>query len=210
MKIKEIKADKIISTTRARVRYGLILAAAVIAIAVATHYLFGENKLHFKEEVQLSSGEIIEIDRAFKTQSLGEIGGPGGWDATFNSFVISSPVRADNPPAWQSDAGLIPMVFDRDPQNGEWFLVTTFYTCEAWYRLGKPKLPYAEFRLRNGRWEKVPLSPQLIGRESNVMTGVRSGGEPKLLTLAEKRVRNAEPKIAPKYRKIVDRWTTGC
>lgn len=198
------------SATPMKARSKFLLLIIMVMLALAAYYLLRDNSLRFKEEVQLASGEIIEIDRVFKTQSMGEIGGPGGWEAKYNSFVISSPVHADNPPLWQSDAGLIPMVLDRDSQSKEWFLITTFYTCEAWYQLGRPKLPYAEFRLKNGQWQQGELSPQWIGRVANVMTGVRSGGEPKLLTLPVKQVRNMEPKIAPKYRKVIDDWTTGC
>jgi hypothetical protein len=189
---------------------GLIFGVMAIVVATVGYYLFHDQTLRFKEEVLLSSGEIIEIDRTIKTQSLGEIGGSGGWESALNRFVISSPTRPGNPPIWQSEIGLIPMVFDRDPDSGVWFVVATFYTCEAWYALGRPKLPYAEFRMHDGQWRKMPLEPKLVGREANVMTGVRSGGEPKLLTLAEKRVRNAEQKIAPEYRKIAADWTTGC
>jgi hypothetical protein len=197
-------------TTPMKTSSKILLLAVAAAFVLAAYYLLRDNSLRFKEEVQLASGEILQIDRVFKTQSMGEIGGPGGWEAKYNSFVISSPVRADNPPLWQSDAGLIPMVFDRDPQTNEWVLITTFYTCEAWYELDRPKLPYAEFRLKNGQWQQGELSSQWIGRVANVMTGVRSGGEPKLLTLPEKKVRDFDPAIAPEYQKIVDKWTTGC
>jgi hypothetical protein len=198
------------SATLLTARSKFILLIVAVTLALAAYYLSRDNSLRFKEEVQLSSGEIIEIDRVFKTKSLGEIGGPGGWEAAFNSFTISRSASADKPPTWQSEAGLIPMVLDRDPQNGEWFLITTFYTCEAWNKLGRPKLPYAEFQLKNGQWQQGDLSPQWTGRVANVMTGIRSGGEPALLALPEKQIRNMEPKIAPKYRKVVDEWTTGC
>jgi hypothetical protein len=188
----------------------LPVTLAAIFCAAVTYYLLRDNSLHFNEEVQLSSGEIIEVSRTFTTQSRGEVGGPGGWEAKFNSIAIVRPSAADNLPTWQSEAGLIPIVLDRDSQNGEWYLVTTFFTCEAWYGLGRPKLPYAEFRLRSGQWQQVELSPQLIGREANVMTGVRSGSEPKLLTISAKSSRNTDPAISPEYLRIVDRWTTGC
>ena len=67
-----------------------------------------------------------------------------------------------------------------------------------------------EFRLRNGQWQQVELSPQHIGRAANVMTGVRSGGEPKLLKLAEKRVRDEDTNVAPEYIRIVDQWHPYC
>jgi hypothetical protein len=38
----------------------------------------------------------------------------------------------------------LPILFDKDPDNCEWTLLATFYTCDAWHALGRPKSPYAE------------------------------------------------------------------
>jgi hypothetical protein len=188
------------------------LAALALAAVVGwgAYSIFGDHRFGFKEEVQLSNGEVIEVQRTFQAKPFGELGGPGGWEATFNDFVISSPARADNPPAWQSEAGLVPLLFDRDSDTGEWFLVATFYSCEAWYALNRPKLPYAEFRARNGRWQPVALTRRWIGREANVLTTISSQKELSRHTLATKRERMSDTRIAPEYTKIVDHWTTGC
>lgn len=175
----------------------------------AAIYFLSDHYLRFKEEVQLSSGEVVVVDRKFKTEALGEVGGPGGWEAKFNSMLIIKPVRAENPPIWQSEIGLIPILFDQDPQTKEWFIVTTFYMCDAWEKIGRPKLPYAEFRLRNGQWQRVDLSPQHIGREANVLTDIMSKDELPSHTLSTKHARMSDLHIAPKYTKIVDDWT-GC
>lgn len=198
------------STTSTKKRSKLLLSVVVVTAALAAYCLLRDNSLHFKEEVQLASGEIIQVDRTFKTDAFSELGGPGGWEAKFNSMVIIKPVRADNPPMWQSDAGLIPVLFDQDSQTKEWVVVTTFYSCEAWYQLGRPKLPYAEFRLRNGQWLSVPFSPLHIGRAANVLTTISNKKELPLHTLTTKRERMSDPRTAEKYLKIVDRWTTGC
>lgn len=125
------------------------------------------------------------------------------------SLGITTPQRPDNPPKWESSTGLLPILLDKDPDNGEWALLATFYTCDPWYALGRPKLPYAEFRVRDGQWRRVELAQQWIGRAANVFTGVRSSGEPSHLTLAQKRERDS-PRTAPEYRSIVGHWTTGC
>ncbi|MFZ6748473.1 hypothetical protein [Undibacterium sp. Ren11W] len=198
------------STTPMKTRSKFLLSLVAVTLALAAYYLLRDNSLRFKEEVQLASGEIIQVARAFKTEAFSELGGPGGWEAKFNSMVIIKPVRADNPPMWQSDAGLIPILFDQDSQTKEWFVVTTFYSCEAWYQLGRPKLPYAEFRLRNGQWLSVPFSPLHIGRAANVLTRISNKKELPLHTLATKRERMSDPRTADEYIKIVDHWSTGC
>jgi len=182
--------------------------AAAVLTAVLGLSACGKN-IEFTEDVQLASGEVITVARKVTAESLGEIGGPGGWDPSYMSLEIATPARPDNPPKWESSTGLLPVLFDKDPNNGEWALLATFYTCDPWYALGRPKLPYAEFRVRNGQWQRVELAPQWIGHAANVFTGVRSSGEPSHLTLAQKRERDS-PRVAPEYRSIVDRWSTGC
>ncbi len=174
------------------------------------YFYFIDSSVRFREQIQLSSGEVILVDRLFKTESFGEIGGPGGWDAKFNSIEVIESNELDTPPIWTSDAGLIPILFDRDRNTKEWYLVTTFYSCQAWYQLGRPSLPYAEFRLRNNIWQSVPLTPSLIGRSANVLTTIRNKEELALHTLATKRERMSDARIVKKYSEIVSSWATGC
>jgi hypothetical protein len=102
------------------------------------------------------------------------------------------------------------MLVDRDASTGDWVLVATFYTCETWYQLGRPKLPYAQFRLRSTGWRREALSDALIGRDANVYTDVPLDFGGHLLTLDEKRNLNSRMGIAPDFLKIVDRWITTC
>ncbi|MBR7794251.1 hypothetical protein KDM87_16770 [Undibacterium sp. FT147W] len=177
--------------------------------SVIACYFMSDHYLRFTEEVQLASGELIAVDRKFKTEALGEIGGPGGWDAKFNSMVIIRPLRDGNPPIWQSEIGLIPILFDQDTGTKEWFVVTTFYMCDAWRKIGKPKLPYAEFRLRNGQWQQVDLSPQHIGRPANILTRISNKAELAYHTINTKIERMSAQGIAPRFNKITEEWV-GC
>jgi hypothetical protein len=181
-----------------------------VFLIVLSYFYLKNNDIHFKEQIQLSSGEVVIVDRLFKTESFGELGGPGGCEAKFNSMVIVESNDVNKPPIWQSDTGLIPILFDQDVNTKEWYLVTTFFSCEAWYQLGRPKLPYQEFRLREGKWQAVPLSLNLIGRDANVMTSMRNKDELLVHTLATKHERWRNPKIAPEYKKIVADSTSGC
>lgn len=187
------------------------LARAVVLTLVALGTLSAcDRRMHFTEDVQLADGKVIKVDRRVSAAPLGEIGGPGGWESKYMSLEIIEPKRPENPPKWESTAGLVPILFDKDPDNGEWTLLATFYTCDAWYALGRPKLPYAEFRARAAQWQKVDLSTKWAGRPANVMTHISSGGEPEFIGLPTKRARLSDGLIARKYRLIVDRWTTGC
>ncbi len=181
----------------------------VVLIGSVIWWCSGRGHIHFIEEIQLSNGEAVQAERSIEASSLGEIGGPGGWESKYQSFEIV-PAEQPNPlPKWESTTGLIPILFDRDSGNDEWVLLATFYTCEAWYTLGRPKHPYTEFRIRNGQWQKVELSDQWFGRAANVFSDIRSGGEPEHLRLADKKAR-ADDRVAPEYRTIVNNWSTAC
>lgn len=185
---------------------GLIL----LGLVISARAIWGDKQLKFREEVQLHSGEIIEIDRKITMRPFGEVGGPGGADAVDNSLAVVDSASRLSVPAWRSDAGLVPMLLDQEPVTNEWFIVATFYSCEAWYRLGRPKLPYAEFRLRNGQWQQVELTRALIGRKANVLVRIRNSTELARHTIATKAERNDDPRIEPSYTSIVGKWSTAC
>jgi len=167
----------------------------------------GETNVSWKEDVQLSSGEMIVVRRTAKTKAFGEIAGPGGWENKGMTVEIVMPTLKDKPPIW--DFPFVPLLFDRDSQTNQWFMVSTFYSCESWYELGRPKLPYVEYRLRDGQWVSQPLSVGLIGKPANMLTTIRSGGEPDH-TIATKAAIESDPAIGTSYRKIVANWATSC
>jgi hypothetical protein len=183
---------------------------AALALGALAYFWHAGRPIAYMEEVQLSSGTVIEVARRIKAQSFGEIGGPGGWEALDNSLELVGPAAADKPPLWHSATGLMPMIFDRDPHTDRWFIVATFYTCEAWRRLGRPKLPYAEFYLQQGQWKQVDFQPKWIGRKGNVLLRVSNKYEPPRHTLASKHERMSQSGIGKHYKEIVAGWHTNC
>jgi hypothetical protein len=181
-----------------------VLKGAMLAVLIA---LSGCGRISWKEEVQLGSSEVIVVQRTAKAESFGEIGGPGGWENRGMTVEIVQPEMSDKPPIW--DFPFVPLVFDRDRRTGEWFMVATFYSCTSWYDLGRPRLPYVEYRLQQGKWVAQALSRELIGREANMLTSIRSSGEDDH-TLASKRAILRDPTIALEYRRIVGTWSTTC
>ena len=191
-------------TRRARDLRVPLSATLLIALLVTA---CGKSQIEWKEEVKLQSGEIVVVKRTAKSKPFGEIGGPGGWENEGMTVQIIQPLKPDNPPLW--DAKFVPLVFDRDPNTKQWFMVATFVSCTSWYELGRPKLPYTEFRVKDGQWRQQALSPDLIGREGNMLTRIHSTGEPDH-TVSSKEGINNDPVILPEYKRVVDHWTTGC
>lgn len=191
-------------------RAAFIKALVLPLVATGALSACGKREIHFAEEVELANGEIIKVDRHVVAAPFGEVGGPGGWEPKYMSLEIVDPKRPENPPKWESSIGLLPILFDRDPDNGEWTLLATYYSCDVWSAIGRPKLPYAEFRVRNGQWQGVALSEKWLGRPANVLTGVSSDGEPEFIALAAKRPRLSDPEASSKYRSIDGNWQNRC
>jgi len=182
-----------------------IVALALCALALAA---CGDVNLFWSEEVVLSSGKLIVVKRGATGEKLGEIGGSGGWDPR-NMWVEikGEPLGVFTPPTWRT--AYVPMLLDYDQVKNEWLIVATFVTCQAWFDLGRPKLPYVQYRVaEKGEWRVVPLESELYGRKANMLTGVRSGGEPSLVTVPDKTKRDRG--ASEEYRKVVDKWHGNC
>jgi len=162
----------------------------------------------WKEEVQLPDGAVLVVERTIRFRDYTPIGGSGGGaDVTASTLELLTPME-NAPPLWSAPP-LLPMLLDRDPVTGEWFIVSTFFMCSVWYDLGKPALPYVEYRLRNGKWMRAPLSQQLIGRDANVLVPAEADVKSDQ-SLETKRLLGESRAIGRKYRQIIADWQTNC
>jgi hypothetical protein len=165
--------------------------------------------LSWTEEVQLESKELLVVRRTISFKEYQPwSGGGGGSDILDSTLEVVTPKRSDNPARW-SHPPLIPMVLDQDADSHEWIVVATFYMCTAWYDLGRPELPYAEFRYRGGQWMQEPLSERLIGREGNLLVPNQADVD-RDHTLASKRGVMGNPTISPRHRRVISNWKTNC
>lgn len=188
--------------TKTRIAYWALLLLSALCL-----FGCGPKKLAWTEEVELQSGEVLNTRRTALAQPFGQIGGTGGWENEGMTVEIIAPIKPGYPAPWSGK--FVPLVFDRDPDTNEWFMVATFVSCTSWRSLGRPKLPYTEYRFKNGQWVQEALSEKFIGREGNMFTGMRSSGETNK-TLATKRHLKSNPKIAPEFLHVVAKWEHGC
>lgn len=170
------------------------------ALALVLLTACGKVDISWEEQVRLNDNQIIVVQRSATGETRGEIGGPGGWEPyemTISFSHVPHPLEA--PPEWRSH--LAPVLIDYEPLQRAWNVVATFVYCQAWYDLGKPAVPYIQYQSRDGRdWVTVPLEERLIGRDTNLLTGPRSGGEPELVRLEEKERRRK--RAASSFRSI--------
>lgn len=188
----------------------LIVPAAGLGLWLILH----DPDLRWNEEVELQSGEVIVIKRTAKLSENWIAGGGGGAFNKGMTIEFESPDKPDTPAIW---SGLyVPMILDRDPDTHEWIIVATFYHCDSWYDIGRPKLPYTAYRYREGKWLQLPMEPKWIGRKANLIAAdpfdrkaINASGA--IFTLSDKGKRlDDRPGISPEYKKIAAEWSSGC
>ena len=180
--------------------------SALLGLALLTGC--GAKPFSWKEEVQLHDGQVLTVRRTIQFKEYQPAGGGGGADTPESTLEVIAPQRPDTPQRW-SQPPLLPMIFDRDDETKEWFVVATFYMCTAWYDLGRPKLPYAEFRFRGGQWVQQPLSAKFVGLEANMLVP-NQGDVDRDHTLASKSGLMNDPANSLRHRRVVSSWKTNC
>jgi hypothetical protein len=183
------------------------------ALGILALFGCGDTHLQWNEQVKLNDGEVILITRSAKFSENWVAGGGGGSLNKGMTIQLQQQQKSDSPSLWEGR--FVPIVLDRDPDSKEWFIVATFYHCDGWYELGRPKLPYTEYRFRGGTWIQQPLAPKWIGRPANVIPAdpsiksTLSETKP-VLTIERKDSFFNNPAVLPEYKRIVDSWTSGC
>ncbi len=120
------------------------------------------------EEVQLSNGRTMRVARNIL------------WRKTFTlnrgtvyrmGYAWMSPDPQMPEPNIQPFNGMaeVAVLLDIDPQTNDFVLVTYPRTCERYESGGRPSPPYFEYRPEGDTWNRVELSPSLVGRETNMV-----------------------------------------
>lgn len=189
------------STTR-----GIRLVALCVLLAVSAGC--GRVSLEWKEEVRLSDGRLIIIDRTAKGRIQRELGGPTGWEPSEETLRIQSPLSgAKAPPTWRSN--LVPILLDYDAATSTWIVVTTYVYCGTWYAMGRPASHYVVYASTGGGdWRTVPLDPGRGGQAANLLANVRHTGESALVREAEKEERRRRD--SEQFKAITTIFRTNC
>jgi hypothetical protein len=179
-------------------------------VGTASWLVLFENRWpSWQEEVLMHSGDILTVRRSASMKRFSDTpGGPAGWSYQEGSVeIVPSRDRPAPPSRWQSSYR--PLIIDLDHQGdrSEWLIVATFASCWEWTELGRPRLPYVEFRYRDGQWAQQPLSAKLVGRAANLLAPIELKKVPDQ-TVEMKRWRIDDPLIG-KYGRVVSQWR-GC
>ena len=160
------------------------------------------------EEVELSGGRVITVSRVQRWRTMHPPGASKQYLDDHMTLAIET--QGGEPVAWEG-TGETPMLLDVAPSSGEYFLITLPSLCDRYRSLGEPEPPYVEYRLRQGKWVRVPFSNELIGRRPNLLLWPRPTGEVERVPLAQKLERNAISGVSKQKIEIVSQGgLSGC
>jgi len=189
--------------------FAKLFQLALLCALLVTAAGCSRMSLKWKEEVRLSSGQLIAVDRTAQGTITRDIAMRAtGWKPKEMTLRISQAgLGVQAPPAWRSI--LIPVVLDYDPATSTWSVLATYLFCSTWYDMGRPQSPYVQYISRHDEpWRVVPLQPGWVGRWSNLLTHIRPTGEPALVREVEKEV--ARRKASDRFKAISTSWKTNC
>ena len=63
---------------------------------------------------------------------------------------------------------MLPLLLERDPVTGAWWLVASTSECDFWQRNQEPQPPYWAFVTDGGRWRRAPVPEAYWGRLANL------------------------------------------
>ena len=186
----------------------LLIVAVVLGVLL---YFFGEKKwlgggtthLEWTEDVSLASGEKIQIERDVKFRwGFIFLGGREG-NETLRS-VVRPAAGSKAFPEWS--APMLPILLDRDPVTGTWWLVATTEEEKFWQRNQEPQPPYWGFKTQVGRWVRTSVPDQAWGRVANLFVRYDYDDSTRTLRHSLKvRKANQKPLFEGDFTSVVDK-----
>ena len=186
--------------------YVLIAVVITLFVSACDDDGAGPAKKTWEEEVLLSDGSVIWVQRKTSYVVGSPMGGGGGYISNLeNTLTVPANPVAPSPPVWHFESAA-PMMLGYDKVKQTWYVVAIFYMCGTWVQWGWPMPPYRQYEVQNGQWVVVPLNPDLIGQNANLLTDI-VGNKSKRVTI-EDRIK-LEWNSGNEYKFVDDTWN-GC
>jgi hypothetical protein len=117
------------------------------------------------EEVQLSDGRVIRIEREVQWEKTSPLGGQTSYLVEDTTLTFAPEGRSTR---WRGSSEFL-LLLDFDTGRNEYVLVTRPSNCRRYRTAGKPRPPYLVYRMRGGKWEVVDFAADLVGKRTNLL-----------------------------------------
>jgi len=190
----------LLATDRRWLKTGSVTLLALACVAGVGQFMrtYGNASVRWSEEVRLSGGQSIVVTRTARGNVFGHSRmKPEGWlpeEFTIEaSSTLAAPLRTS----------LRPVLLDRDPASGGFYVLAEPLDCGAWTTLGRPAPPYFQYLLDAHGWTRTDVDRRLLGRSANLLVLPRFTGEERMLSAEQVSDRNnavpvdIRPRIRP-------------
>jgi hypothetical protein len=182
-------------------KLGLLSAISIlVAITVAGCSGSSREERSWTEEVQLEDGSTVGIERYVAFDATNAMGG-GAYNAVEAKATLKFTGELASLPAW--DFPRAALVLYRSSDTGNWVVISNTSSCQVWQREGKPRPPYWQSELIDGKWKHVELSPESIGKKTNLFYSYWEDDFPEHVTPSITNSRQSDPTIAQMYRYVL-------
>lgn len=167
------KAVSVMRTLEHRALAARLFALVFSVVAASCATLGDTRRESWTEEVQLTTGEVIRIERWVEQERVAEPFKPSGWIFRRAGLTARPPTPSAAAVKWEGT--LAPLALD--VANGAVYFVGVAITTQAdrEYRL-QPGNSHVAFRLRSYEWERIKLSelptsikPNLLARTTTYL-----------------------------------------
>lgn len=183
---------------------------ATLLVFVALLNGCSDNVGPWKEEVKLSDGRVIVVERRESfdvTNPMGDVG---------TAFLRKARIRIVAPAELTALPELVmryrPVILDYDPTDGIWFAVgvndnacgNEAFNSGHMNSRGTINLrPNLEFRIVNGVWEPVELGPERLGLPANLLIMRSTIDQFEVMPLAEKARLDADTGLPEEFLQVM-------
>jgi hypothetical protein len=155
------------------------------------------------EEVELSSGEVVIVERHEKYHSNRELSGYNNVWIESSKVSVKTSSTAPVPPSLTANEFLIRLDFDLAKQ--QWYAIGFVEDCYRAQREGLGTRPYHEYILASGTWSRRPVSPEHVGATSNLLISKKLAEEAPAVKLDEKKRADSSVSRPDYLKRVLDK-----
>jgi hypothetical protein len=186
-------------------RFPLTLLTVIFVLSACGRY--GDHALNWDEDVLLDDGMQVRVKRHVVFTDWNSLA-QDSYGAVETESTLQLAGEFASVPVWS--APLIPLLLYRGDEKQEWVIVATIGSCDGWRERGKPNPPYLEYRFEGSAWRQTALSPESIGKNTNIFFNYHAGIPADPMTIGLKQQDMADPTVGKRFVRILSSARPSC
>jgi len=164
----------------------------------------GSKERSWQEDVQLSDGRIVQVERRERYRTGGEWGGPGDLQRESTELRVSLAPGKELPVLKIGDGKTseVPIILDVVDASAQQYFAITILDHQHQARVAGLDIrkPYYEYLLIDGAWKRRAVSDERMGRKANLLISlslIKDGGP---VSIGAKEAADSSPGIDHRFK----------